>query len=207
MLTTSSLPHFFRNLSLLTQVPSPSLALRLTSMTKKEEAEEEIMPVPKTEDEPPVETVGNTTGFESRELIRLFEIIDKLRECGVSEDISLPQVSHAPSSSFFLLGTNPPQLVVVGDQSSGKSSVLEALTGIPFPVASTLCTRFATQINFRRTAQESVIITIIPAKDTEPSRAGFLKAFNRKVKELTPDVFGDVLAEVSALFPILAGKG
>jgi hypothetical protein len=42
------------------------------------------------------ETVGNTQGFESRELVRLFEIIDKLRECGVSEDISLPQVSAPP---------------------------------------------------------------------------------------------------------------
>lgn len=36
--------------------------------------------------------VGKTQGFESPELVRLFGIIDKLRECGVSEDISLPQV-------------------------------------------------------------------------------------------------------------------
>jgi hypothetical protein len=180
-------------------------------MTKKEEAEDETMTIPKSEDDDktPVvtkaETVGNTTGFESRELIRLFEIIDKLRECGVSEDISLPQVSPVPISALPP-DTNPPQLVVVGDQSSGKSSVLEALTGIPFPVASTLCTRFATQINFRRTAHESVVITILPAKDTEPSRAGFLKAFNRKVKALTPEVFSDVLAEVSSPSPALSRR-
>ena len=37
-----------------------------------------------------------------------------------------------------------PQLVVVGDQSSGKSSVLEGLTKLPFPRDSGLCTRFAT---------------------------------------------------------------
>lgn len=43
-----------------------------------------------------------------------------------------------------------PQLVVVGDQSSGKSSVLEALTNLLFPRESGLCTRFATQIIFRR---------------------------------------------------------
>lgn len=45
---------------------------------------------------------------------------------------------------------NLPQLVVVGDQSSGKSSVLEGLTKLKFPRNSGLCTRFATQIIFRR---------------------------------------------------------
>ncbi|KAF8540542.1 P-loop containing nucleoside triphosphate hydrolase protein [Trichophaea hybrida] len=125
------------------------------------------------------EQLGNTQGFESRELVRLFEIIDRLRECGVSEDISLPQ------------------LVVVGDQSSGKSSVLEALTGIPFPVASTLCTRFATQINFRRTAHERVTITITPAIDSSSSRAANLKNFLKHYTTLTADLFSDVLEQAS----------
>lgn len=43
-----------------------------------------------------------------------------------------------------------PQLVVVGDQSSGKSSILEGLIKLRFPRNSGLCTRFATQILFRR---------------------------------------------------------
>ena len=63
----------------------------------------------------------------------LLNKIDKLFECGVGDYIDLPQ------------------LVVVGDQSSGKSSVLEGLTNLPFPRDSGLCTRFATQITFRRT--------------------------------------------------------
>lgn len=54
--------------------------------------------------------------------------IDKLRELNVGSIIPLPQ------------------LVVVGDQSSGKSSVLESLTGFSFPRAAGLCTRYATQI-------------------------------------------------------------
>jgi polynucleotide 5'-kinase involved in rRNA processing len=43
-----------------------------------------------------------------------------------------------------------PQLVVVGDQSSGKSSVLEALTFLKFPArGGGQCTSFATQISMR----------------------------------------------------------
>ena len=34
-----------------------------------------------------------------------------------------------------------PQIAVMGDQSSGKSSVLEALSGVPFPRGSGLTTR------------------------------------------------------------------
>ncbi|CAG8091590.1 unnamed protein product [Penicillium salamii] len=62
----------------------------------------------------------------------LLDKIDKLFACNVGEYINLPQ------------------LVVVGDQSSGKSSVLEGLTKLKFPRNSGLCTRFATQIIFRR---------------------------------------------------------
>ncbi|KAJ5628759.1 hypothetical protein N7490_010987 [Penicillium lividum] len=43
-----------------------------------------------------------------------------------------------------------PQLVVCGEQSAGKSSVLEAITSIPFPRGDGTCTRFVTQINLRR---------------------------------------------------------
>jgi len=38
-----------------------------------------------------------------------------------------------------------PQLSVMGDQSSGKSSVLEFLSGVPFPRGTGLVTRCATQ--------------------------------------------------------------
>ena len=71
--------------------------------------------------------------------------IDKLFACGVGEQIALPQ------------------LVVVGDQSSGKSSVLEGLTALPFPRDSGLCTRFATQITFRRATKERLTVSVIAA--------------------------------------------
>jgi GTPase SAR1 family protein len=57
--------------------------------------------------------------------------------------------------------------VVVGDQSSGKSSLLEGLTGLSFPVARDLCTRFATQIVLRRAPEAGVKITIIPGPDAQ----------------------------------------
>lgn len=58
--------------------------------------------------------------------------IDQLREKNIGKYLPLPQ------------------LVAVGDQSSGKSSLLESLTGIPFPRGQELCTRYATQITQRR---------------------------------------------------------
>ncbi|KAI1822810.1 interferon-induced GTP-binding protein Mx2 [Xylaria intraflava] len=61
-----------------------------------------------------------------------------------------------------------PQLVVVGDQSSGKSSVLENLTGFAFPRDAELCTRYATQITCRREAVESITVTIMASPDAAP---------------------------------------
>jgi len=58
-----------------------------------------------------------------------------------------------------------PQIVVVGDQSAGKSSVLEAITGTPFPRDAGACTRFATEIRLRRAAQSGITVSIIPDKN------------------------------------------
>ncbi|KAL3464549.1 P-loop containing nucleoside triphosphate hydrolase protein [Aspergillus heterothallicus] len=75
----------------------------------------------------------------------------------------------------------PVQLVVVGDQGSGKSSVLEGLTRLPFPRDSSLCTRFATQIVFRRTVRQPRTITakIIPGPQTSPETELKLKSWAR----------------------------
>ncbi|KAL3960769.1 hypothetical protein ACCO45_005886 [Purpureocillium lilacinum] len=80
--------------------------------------------------------------------------IDKLRELNVGSMIPLPQ------------------LVVVGDQSSGKSSVLESLTGFSFPRATGLCTRYATQITCCRDPLPSVAISIIPRPDADDKPQG-----------------------------------
>ncbi|KAF4637351.1 hypothetical protein G7Y89_g707 [Cudoniella acicularis] len=43
-----------------------------------------------------------------------------------------------------------PQIVVIGDTSTGKSSVLQVLTRLPFPFAGDLCTRFVTETTIRQ---------------------------------------------------------
>lgn len=45
---------------------------------------------------------------------------------------------------------NVPQICVMGDQSSGKSSVLEALSGIPFPRGAGLVTRCPIRLSMRK---------------------------------------------------------
>ncbi|KAK5988471.1 Interferon-induced GTP-binding protein Mx [Cladobotryum mycophilum] len=58
-----------------------------------------------------------------------------------------------------------PQIVVVGDQSAGKSSVLEAISGTPFPREAGACTRFATEIRLRRSKETTLRVSIIPDKN------------------------------------------
>jgi GTPase SAR1 family protein len=98
----------------------------------------------------------------------LLDKIDKLRELNV-RDLDLPQ------------------LVVVGDQSSGKSSVLESLTGFAFPQGAGLCTRYATQISCRRTLEISVTISIIPRPGADAARIDELRGFRTTGKILTDD--------------------
>lgn len=88
---------------------------------------------------------------------------------------------------------------MVGDQSSGKSSLLEGLTGLPFPVASDLCTRFATQIVFRRspTAEESITVSIIPAANADDEARKRLGGFSRSMTEFSAETFAQVLDEVT----------
>ncbi|BAE58758.1 unnamed protein product [Aspergillus oryzae RIB40] len=112
----------------------------------------------------------------------LLDKIDKLFACNVGQHIALPQ------------------LVVVGDQSSGKSSVLEGLTQLPFPRDSGLCTRFATQIIFRRDrglSTRKVSASIIPASDSDPDRPARLRAWHTEsIGSLEPSHFSTVMQEV-----------
>jgi hypothetical protein len=83
-------------------------------------------------------TTSSLQALQSADQRKVMDIVDKLRRTGLSGIVELPQ------------------LVVCGDQSSGKSSVLEAITEIPFPRKENLCTRFATEVS--RVCFSSVIM-------------------------------------------------
>ncbi|KIW12491.1 hypothetical protein PV08_09768 [Exophiala spinifera] len=89
----------------------------------------------------------------------LLNIIDTLRSLGIGRYVDLPQI------------------IVCGDQSSGKSSALEAISGLRFPTKDNLCTRFATELILRRAPVASVTVTIIPAPDCPEEIAKVLSFF------------------------------
>lgn len=72
-----------------------------------------------------------------KEVRPLLDLIDSLRQFGVQNEISLPQIA------------------VMGDQSSGKSSVLESISGIPFPRGSGLVTRCPTELIMCKSSEKS----------------------------------------------------
>lgn len=67
------------------------------------------------------------------EIRPLLDTIDKLRKLNVMEE-----------------GIQLPTIVVVGDQSSGKSSVLESLAGISLPRGDGICTRVPLVMRLKR---------------------------------------------------------
>lgn len=108
-------------------------------------------------------------GLQPTKHLELLDVVDKLRAQGLNEHVDLPQ------------------LIVCGDQSSGKSSVLSAISGVPFPKKENLCTRFATEVVLRRddTMQEnkiSVTITSSSARSSTERRA--LDTFARELKSI-----------------------
>lgn len=93
---------------------------------------------------------------------------------------------------------------MIGDQSSGKSSLLEGLTGLSFPIASDLCTRFATQIVLHRTPGGKAMVkaSIVPGPsslDDEIQKRRLLEFdMQMDADELSGPKFAWVLDEVCA---------
>lgn len=73
--------------------------------------------------------------------------------------------------------------MVCGDQSAGKSSVLEALTEIPFPRNDNLCTRFAIEIILRRATNDVITVKVIPDDQRPPKERASIEAFKESISD------------------------
>ncbi|KAH8707606.1 interferon-induced GTP-binding protein Mx2 [Phaeosphaeriaceae sp. PMI808] len=95
-----------------------------------------------------------------------------------------------------------PQLVVLGDQSSGKSSALESLTGFSFPQAPGLCTRYATQITCHREAKECVVVSIIPRQGADAATETKLRGFKRNIPSLDNEALVQIIQDANKVMGI-----
>ncbi|KAF2835511.1 hypothetical protein M501DRAFT_437516 [Patellaria atrata CBS 101060] len=118
-----------------------------------------------------------------QEQSQLLDDIDKLKSLGISKYISLPQ------------------LVVCGDQSAGKSSVLEAISLTKFPTNEGLCTRFATELIMRRTDKPRVSVSIRPGPTrTEEERQRLL---NFHPKFSSPEDFPGIIEQARKVLDLM----
>jgi GTP-binding protein EngB required for normal cell division len=114
--------------------------------------------------------------LQSNDTRSLLDVIDNLRSQGISRYIDLPEI------------------VVCGEQSSGKSSVLEAISGVMFPSKDNLCTRFATELILRRGPIAPIRIRIVPGPEEDRSEADKEKLSNFNVAVAAEELdLGDVI--------------
>ncbi|KKZ68028.1 dynamin GTPase [[Emmonsia] crescens] len=97
----------------------------------------------------------------------------QLRNLQSSDQLDLDAIGKLRSqgiSHYLFL----PQLIVCGDQSSAKSSVLDA-----FPTKDHLCTctRFATEVILRRTGMEGISVSIVSSQDRPEAECEQLAQF------------------------------
>jgi GTP-binding protein EngB required for normal cell division len=98
--------------------------------------------------------------LQSKDHRDLLDIVDTLRSKGISRYVDLPEI------------------IVCGDQSAGKSSVLEAISGMSFPTKDNLCTRFATELILRRDLTPKVKASISPGPERSIEERKRLACFN-----------------------------
>ncbi|CAG8980945.1 hypothetical protein HYALB_00003804 [Hymenoscyphus albidus] len=127
---------------------------------------------------PPIlKTKTSLANLQSDEQRRVLDTIARVRKCGLEGTISLPQI------------------VVCGDQSSGKSSVLEALTEIPFPRDELLCTRHATEIILSNAPEDSITIRVIPDQERPHAEKVRIGAFEKSIDSFDglPEIMNEAM--------------
>ena len=109
----------------------------------------------------------------------LLDLVDDLRRCGVEKHIAIPQIA------------------VMGDQSSGKSSVLEAICKIPFPRGTGLVTRCATQVAMVKSDEDWNATVTIREEGDESIHGDVHKTYTEP---------GELTACIEELTSLLAGS-
>ncbi|KAF5493180.1 Interferon-induced GTP-binding protein Mx1 [Colletotrichum fructicola] len=122
-------------------------------------------PHPNDDEQTPGKLSSTLEDLQTDDQRKILDTITQLRKCGLDGILSLPEI------------------VVCGDQSAGKSSVLEALTEIPFPRNDNLCTRFATEISLRRELTESITVRVIPDPDRSQEDQKRIKDFSESITD------------------------
>lgn len=112
----------------------------------------------------------------------------------------LDRIASMPE--MHILEFEPPKIVVLGNESHGKSTILERVIGLPlFPKEKRICTRCVVRVHMRRTLPEQPSLTEISVqkvltsvKDTEigpavlSSEIVALDNIREKIKELMDEL-------------------
>ncbi|KAH7399626.1 P-loop containing nucleoside triphosphate hydrolase protein [Pyrenochaeta sp. MPI-SDFR-AT-0127] len=119
--------------------------------------------------------------------------VDTLEQLQTPEQVKLlDEIDELRKLCLGHYGINLPQLIVCGDQSSGKSSLLEGLTGLKFPAKESLGTTFATEVVSRRSTNVEITCTILPGKSRQKAQkhelSKFKLIFSSREDFKTPDV-------------------
>ncbi|NXN93911.1 MX protein, partial [Rhinopomastus cyanomelas] len=111
------------------------------------------------------------------------DLVDSLRALGVEKDLALPAIA------------------VIGDQSSGKSSVLEALSGIALPRGNGIVTRCPLELKLKRVSATQAWKGKICFRNTirELQNASEVEKAIRQAQDVVAGANGDISAELISL--------
>mmetsp|Transcript_11027 Transcript_11027/g.17923 ORF Transcript_11027/g.17923 Transcript_11027/m.17923 type:complete len:103 (+) Transcript_11027:989-1297(+) len=87
---------------------------------------------------------------------------------------------------------NTSTIVAVGDQSHGKSSVIEALSGVLLPRGQGMKTKLPLSLHLRDAAEEKAVIRFAGRQD----QTVLLSEVAKAIDALTTDVIGEGVVDV-----------
>ncbi|KAH8820620.1 P-loop containing nucleoside triphosphate hydrolase protein [Xylogone sp. PMI_703] len=116
--------------------------------------------------------------------VKLFDSLDQLRSLKVEGRIQ------------------PPELIVVGGQSCGKSSVLEALVRSSFPIHEGLCTRFPIKLILRRDTEERCLVSIETSELRSIEESATLKS---RIESISEKDLGMIVKKASDIIGVYSG--